>query len=68
MSIDKNVAQVFKGFLNLNVAQRREFMDTVNQFQSGTTVSNEHLRESVNASVTKMQTGPYGDTCTCCGR
>ena len=68
MSIDKSIAQVFKGFLNLNEAQRKELIDMVNKFQSGTTVSNEHLRESVNASVTKMQTGPYKDSCACCGR
>jgi len=68
VSIDKSIAQVFKGFLNLNEAQRKELIDMVNKFQSGTTVSNEHLRESVNASVTKMQTGPYKDSCACCGR
>jgi hypothetical protein len=68
MSMDKSVAQVLKGFLNLSEAQRREFIELVNKFQSGTTYSNEQLRESVNASVTKMQTGPYRDTCGCCGR
>lgn len=68
MSMDKNVAQVFKGFLSLSEAQKREFIELVNKFQSGTNYSNEQLRESVNASVTKMQTGPYIDTCGCCGR
>lgn len=68
MSMDKDVARVFQGFLNLNSEQRKEFIETVNKFQSGTTYSNEQLRESVNASVTKMQTGPYDDTCACCGR
>lgn len=68
MRIEKSVAQVFKGFLSLSEAQRKEFIDLVNKFQSGTTYSNEQLRESVSSSVTKMQTGPYRDTCGCCGR
>lgn len=68
MSIDKHVAQVVKGFLSLNDAQKLELIEMMNKFQSGTAHSNEQLRESVNASAAEMHTGPYGNTCACCGR
>ncbi len=68
MNVDKQVAQVFKGFLSLNDSQKTKFLEMLKDYESGNTYAMEQLRESVNASVTKMQTGPYRDSCACCGK
>ena len=68
MNIEKEIAHVFNGFLNLTDSQKIKFLGIVKDYQSGNHISNESLRESVHDSVTKMQTGPYRETCTCCGR
>ena len=68
MTVDKQVAQVFKGFLSLDASQKLKFIGMLKDYESGNTDTIEQLRESVNASVTKMQTGPYRDSCACCGR
>lgn len=68
MNIDKEVAQVLNGFFKLNDAQKMKFVGMLKDYESGSRIAIEQLRESVTASVTKMQTGPYRDSCACCGR
>ena len=63
-----SVNRVLNGFLNLSQSERQEFIRKINEFQQGNDFSRRTLRESVNASVTKMQTGPHGGGCECCGR
>lgn len=63
-----SVARVLNGFLKLNNAEREEFIRELNGFQQGSDVLRKSLTESVTASVTRMQTGPHGDRCECCGR
>ena len=66
--MDTKVAKVLQGFLQLSDAEKTEFQKSLRDFAQGTDVVKRQLRESVNASVTKMQTGPHGGTCPCCGR
>lgn len=68
MNIDNDVARVFNGFMSLDQNQRMKFCGMIRDFQSGSDPAIREIRESVNASVTKMQTGPYRETCGCCGR
>lgn len=68
MNIDKSVALVFNGFLHLDEDQKMKFVGMLKDYQSGGKPALESLRESVNASITKMQTGPYRESCACCGR
>jgi hypothetical protein len=68
MNLEKEVARVFNGFLSLNQDQKMKFYGMIRDYQSGNEHAIRELRESVNASVTKMQTGPYRETCSCCGR
>ena len=68
MDIDTKVAQVFNGFMHLTPDQRMKFVGMLKDYQSGSSVALEHLRESVTASITKMQTGPYNQPCGCCGK
>lgn len=68
MNVDSKTALVFKGFLNLDENQKANFQRLIAQYQQGNIFTNQQIRESVNASVTKLQTGPYRETCGCCGR
>jgi hypothetical protein len=45
-----------------------KFQGMLKDYDSGQAAAVKEIRESVNASVTKMQTGPYKETCGCCGR
>jgi hypothetical protein len=66
--MDTKVAKVIQGFFQLTDAEKKEFQKALSEFAQGTDLAKRQLRESVNASVTKMQTGPHGGTCPCCGR
>ncbi|MGA0588852.1 hypothetical protein ACO2Q2_17285 [Dyella sp. KRB-257] len=66
--MDNKVAQVLQGFLQLTDAQKAEFQKELQGFSQGGDYTKRVFRESVNASVTKMQTGPHGGSCPCCGR
>jgi hypothetical protein len=66
--MDNAVSKVFSGYLKLSDAQKNEFREIVNKFEKGGPLDQYTLRESVRASVTKMQTGPHDVSCPCCGR
>lgn len=68
MNVDKEVARVFTGFLSLSQDKKMAFYGMIRDYQSGNDHTIRELKESVTASITKMQTGPYGETCGCCGR
>jgi len=68
MKVEKEVARVFNGFMSLSRDQQMKFSGMLKDYESGSKVALEDIRESVTASVTKMQTGPYKETCGCCGR
>jgi hypothetical protein len=66
--MDKQIAQVLNGFLSLTDSQKQLFQKYLVEATTGTPYSRQLLREGVNASITKMQTGPHGGGCACCGR
>ncbi len=66
--MDNKVAQVLQGYLQLTESQKSEFQKSLQEFSQGGEFTKRVFRESVNASVTKMQTGPHGGSCPCCGR
>lgn len=66
--MDNKVAQVLQGYLQLTDTQKAEFQREFQGFNQGGEYTKRVFRESVNASVTKMQTGPHGGSCPCCGR
>lgn len=65
--MEKVVAQVIQGWLNLSLSQRREFVNFIERYERSGSISQESLTEGVR-SATKLHTGPLGDTCRCCGR
>ena len=68
IQMDEKVARVLNGFIALSDAQKEQLIGALNEFRRGNDLVKRQLRESVTASVTKMQTGPHGGGCPCCGR
>jgi|26BtaG_2_1085354.scaffolds.fasta_scaffold02814_3 hypothetical protein len=66
--MEKEVAQIFNGWLSLSDSQKMKIIGMIQDYQRGGDHTKRELRESVMASVTKMHTGPLGDSCRCCGR
>lgn len=66
--MESEVAKVIRGWISLSASERREFQSFVEQYERGGSAAQESLRESVYSSVTKLQTGPLGGTCPCCGK
>lgn len=60
------VKQLLSGFAELNDAERSEFVDRLNQYYEGPPQRRETLRKEFKAG--RLQLGPTGTTCGCCGR
>jgi hypothetical protein len=60
--------KVFNGWLNLTIGERQELQAAILRFNTSTDSEQRQLRESVRDSVMKMDTGPLGGRCACCGR
>ena len=58
---------VFNGWLQLSQAERQQFQIGVQDFNTGTQEKKVELTESTRG-VMKMETGPLGHGCPCCGR
>jgi hypothetical protein len=70
--MNDKIRRVVNGWLNLSPEERREFQETIRQYNEATdsrkTEIRESLRKSLRESATKMETGPLGSPCVCCGR
>jgi hypothetical protein len=66
--MNSKTTQVFNGWLSLSEHERTEFRDAVQRFQSGAPEVRRHITEDSRSAINKMQTGPLGGTCACCGR
>lgn len=60
--------RVFNGWLALTEAERRDFADAERRYVQSTGAGRQQIQESTRSSVVKLQTGPLGQTCPCCGR
>lgn len=66
--MEKKVAHVLKGFLELDREQRAQFVEEVNKIINGT-LTPELLKESIRKSMsTTVNFGPPPTGCPCCGR
>jgi hypothetical protein len=66
--MNNKTTRVFNGWLHLSLDERREFDEALRQYRASTDYQQRNLREATEGIVTKMQTGPLGETCRCCGR
>lgn len=68
--MEQSVAIVLKGFLQLNSAQRKAFVDEINRIQTGAVqdqVMRESVRKSIQSSTINFGPAPAGG-CPCCGK
>jgi hypothetical protein len=66
--VNDKTNRVFNGWLTLSEAERVEFRDAMQKYVSGTSEIKKRITEDSRSVITKMQTGPLGGTCACCGR
>ena len=66
--MDTRVADVVRGYLNLNNTERSEFASTVNEYIHGNEQARDRIVREARGKVIKMDLGPVGSPCTCCGR
>jgi hypothetical protein len=68
--MDREVALVIRGYINLTSAHRSEFVDYINQYNKGTQTDKDSItRESVYKGAQRMDVGPVGSgICPCCGK
>ena len=66
---NEDVRLVFKGWVNLSERERREVIDLIGEYQRGSDTDQRRLRESANRErAVKMEIGPLGNPCPCCGK
>jgi hypothetical protein len=67
--MDKSVALVLKGFIELDEKQRSTFIEEVNKYIDKT-INENVFRESIRKSVygTTVNFGPAPTGCPCCGK
>jgi hypothetical protein len=66
--MDQDVAWVVRGYLNLDTAQRAEFVTKVNEYINGNQATKDRIVKESRSPVIKMDMGPLGGICKCCGR
>jgi uncharacterized protein Yka (UPF0111/DUF47 family) len=66
--MNEKTQRVFNGWVQLSSAERRDFQDAIRDYESASDSRKTEIRESMRKSATKMQTGPLGGGCPCCGR
>ncbi len=66
--MNNKTERVFSGWLALTPVERAELEKAVREFNAGSISKQQELRESTRDHLTKMQTGPLGSSCPCCGR
>ncbi len=59
---------VYKGFTELNLSEREELIKAVNEFINADAQKRTAINESLGNIVSKMDLGPMGGSCPCCGR
>jgi hypothetical protein len=66
--VDRKTALVLKGFVELNTAQRDEFVDEINKYISDTS-QRRKIEESLQKSISNtINFGPAPSSCPCCGK
>jgi hypothetical protein len=66
--VDKDVARVLNGYANLTLAQRSDFIDVIKQYNRGNEYTRDSLVKEAYRNVQKMDLGPTGGGCPCCGK
>lgn len=62
--MNQRTSLVFKGWLALSNEEQRELEAEIRRYKDGSPTTQRELRES----VVKIDLGPLGRSCPCCGR
>jgi hypothetical protein len=63
-----NTRRVLNGWLNLTITERLDFMTASREYSESSENGKRAITENTRDAVMKMDTGPLGSTCRCCGR
>ncbi|MFE5899875.1 hypothetical protein ACFQ67_21090 [Streptomyces sp. NPDC056488] len=70
--MDRQVADVVRGFLSLTPTQQDELVTELNGYLQGGTLAKDRIRREATGTwgpITKVDLGPTtSHTCACCGR
>lgn len=67
--MNEKTNKVFNGWLALTTDERQEFQKAVRDYIEQPESGKMKIRESVSKTAgTRMETGPLGRGCPCCGR
>ena len=64
----RNASRVLFGYSQLTDSERTEFDNEAQRFRNSLPTARKDLRESFRGAVEKMDLGPVGTGCVCCGR
>lgn len=59
---------VFTGYVNLSSTERREFIETLQEFEEEAPRNKVAIKSRFDPSAIKMELGPLEGGCPCCGR
>lgn len=66
--MNEKTTRVFNGWLALFADERADFEKAVREYNAASSTKQQQLKESTRDRVIKVQTGPLGHGCPCCGR
>jgi hypothetical protein len=66
--MNEKTRKVFNGWLGLTEEERAQLQAAIRDFNVSNSTKQTEIRESVRKSATRMETGPLGRGCPCCGR
>lgn len=65
--MNEKTSRVFAGWLVLTSDEQKELQKAVQQYYDSSDFRKKEIRESMRDRATKMETGPLGKGCPCCG-
>lgn len=68
MAVNRKTGRVLFGYAELTDAERAEFDAEAERFRRSAVTLRKDLRESFRGAAEKMDLGPAGTGCPCCGR
>ena len=59
---------VFNGYLTLTASEKTELINAINEYVESDSDKKSLTCKTANAHIVKMDIGPMGGSCPCCGR
>jgi hypothetical protein len=59
---------VIHGFLNLSSNEQKEVLDKIREYERSSEETKKSIKSSDDATFSRINLGPIGTACSCCGR